>query len=250
MNEEKRTKLREIEVLWWRISTLGHYIKLLNLFYNFFSFLNWLPRWRSWSSRMSWNLENDPKNTGRVSKSRWSTTETNSSKRYCVVFQQFLPQSFHHLCWNVRGVCVFRKKKRRNWSGRRKRRKEKRKKLTHAWKSWRKRKKTRLPGRTGGISQVAEWIIVNACWTKHEISFSWDRYLSPAVDRKRRHSGSVSPTRSSSRRGRSSSPRSERSDRSFSKDASSRSSHKDSPRSSIKKSSKRSVCPPWTLFFV
>uniref|UniRef100_A0A8C4EQP7 U2 snRNP-associated SURP motif-containing protein n=1 Tax=Dicentrarchus labrax TaxID=13489 RepID=A0A8C4EQP7_DICLA len=64
-------------------------------------------------------------------------------------------------------------------------------------------------------------------------------------ERKRRHSGSPSPTRSSSRRGRSSSPRSERSersersDRSFSKDTSSRSSHKDSPRSSNKKSSKR-----------
>uniref|UniRef100_H3D5F1 U2 snRNP-associated SURP domain containing n=1 Tax=Tetraodon nigroviridis TaxID=99883 RepID=H3D5F1_TETNG len=65
-------------------------------------------------------------------------------------------------------------------------------------------------------------------------------------DRKRRHSGSASPTRSSSRRGRSSSPRSERSersDRSFPKDASSRSSHKDSPRSSNKKSSKRSPSP-------
>ncbi|TNM96595.1 hypothetical protein fugu_016256 [Takifugu bimaculatus] len=73
-----------------------------------------------------------------------------------------------------------------------------------------------------------------------------DRYLSPAVDRKRRHSGSSSPTRSSSRRGRSSSPRSERSersDRSYSKDASSRSSHKDSPRASNKKSSKRSPSP-------
>uniref|UniRef100_A0A673CP62 U2 snRNP-associated SURP motif-containing protein n=1 Tax=Sphaeramia orbicularis TaxID=375764 RepID=A0A673CP62_9TELE len=64
-------------------------------------------------------------------------------------------------------------------------------------------------------------------------------------DRKRHHSGSPSPTRSSSRRGRSSSPRSERSersersDRSYSKDTSSRSSHKDSPRSSNKKSSKR-----------
>ncbi|XP_056868376.1 U2 snRNP-associated SURP motif-containing protein isoform X2 [Takifugu flavidus] len=65
-------------------------------------------------------------------------------------------------------------------------------------------------------------------------------------DRKRRHSGSSSPTRSSSRRGRSSSPRSERSersDRSYSKDASSRSSHKDSPRASNKKSSKRSPSP-------
>ncbi|XP_024910244.1 U2 snRNP-associated SURP motif-containing protein isoform X3 [Cynoglossus semilaevis] len=62
-------------------------------------------------------------------------------------------------------------------------------------------------------------------------------------DRKRRHSGSPSPSRSS-RRGRSSSPRSERSERSersFSKDTSSRSSHKDSPRSSNKKSSK-SIC--------
>uniref|UniRef100_A0A3Q1C1T8 U2 snRNP-associated SURP domain containing n=1 Tax=Amphiprion ocellaris TaxID=80972 RepID=A0A3Q1C1T8_AMPOC len=63
--------------------------------------------------------------------------------------------------------------------------------------------------------------------------------------RKRRHSGSPSPTRTGSRRGRSSSPRSERSersersDRSYSKDTSSRSSHKDSPRSSNKKSSKR-----------
>ncbi|KAM9839463.1 U2 snRNP-associated SURP motif-containing protein isoform 4-T4 [Aulostomus maculatus] len=71
-------------------------------------------------------------------------------------------------------------------------------------------------------------------------------------DRKRRHSGSPSPTRSSSRRGRSSSPRSERSersersDRSYSKDASSRSSHKDSPRSSNKKSSKRSPSSPRT----
>ncbi|XP_034562000.1 U2 snRNP-associated SURP motif-containing protein isoform X1 [Notolabrus celidotus] len=68
-------------------------------------------------------------------------------------------------------------------------------------------------------------------------------------DRKRRHSGSPSPTRSSSRRGRSSSPRSERSersersDRSYSKDTSSRATHKDSPRSSNKKSSKRSPSP-------
>ncbi|XP_071373027.1 U2 snRNP-associated SURP motif-containing protein isoform X3 [Centroberyx affinis] len=71
-------------------------------------------------------------------------------------------------------------------------------------------------------------------------------------ERKRRHSGSPSPTRSSSRRGRSPSPRSERSersersDRSYSKDVSSRSSHKDSPRSSNKKSSKRSPSSPRT----
>ncbi|XP_037613326.1 U2 snRNP-associated SURP motif-containing protein isoform X3 [Sebastes umbrosus] len=68
-------------------------------------------------------------------------------------------------------------------------------------------------------------------------------------ERKRRHSGSPSPTRTSSRRGRSSSPRSERSersersDRSYSKDTSSRTTHKDSPRSSNKKSSKRSPSP-------
>lgn len=31
---------------------------------------------------MSWNLGNDPKNTGRVFKNRWSTIETNSYKRY------------------------------------------------------------------------------------------------------------------------------------------------------------------------
>nr|XP_020457929.1 U2 snRNP-associated SURP motif-containing protein isoform X2 [Monopterus albus] len=71
-------------------------------------------------------------------------------------------------------------------------------------------------------------------------------------ERKRRHSGSPSPTRSSTRRGRSSSPRSERSersersDRSYPKDTSSRSSHKDSPRSSSKKSSKRSPSSPRT----
>uniref|UniRef100_A0AAV2LA57 U2 snRNP-associated SURP motif-containing protein n=1 Tax=Knipowitschia caucasica TaxID=637954 RepID=A0AAV2LA57_KNICA len=63
-------------------------------------------------------------------------------------------------------------------------------------------------------------------------------------DRKRHHSNSPSPTRGSSRRARSSSPRSERSersDRSYSKDTSSRS-YKDSPRAS-KKSSKRSPSP-------
>uniref|UniRef100_A0A3B4TQF7 U2 snRNP-associated SURP domain containing n=1 Tax=Seriola dumerili TaxID=41447 RepID=A0A3B4TQF7_SERDU len=71
----------------------------------------------------------------------------------------------------------------------------------------------------------------------------------PTRKEKRRHSGSPSPTRSSSRRGRSSSPRSERSersersDRSYSKDTSSRSSHKDSPRSSNKKSSKSPSSP-------
>ncbi|KAM4718660.1 U2 snRNP-associated SURP motif-containing protein isoform 1-T1 [Anableps anableps] len=71
-------------------------------------------------------------------------------------------------------------------------------------------------------------------------------------ERKRHHSGSPSPSRSGSRRGRSSSPRSERSersersDRSYSKDTSSRSSHKDSPRSSNKKSSKRSPSSPRT----
>ncbi|XP_061569076.1 U2 snRNP-associated SURP motif-containing protein isoform X3 [Cololabis saira] len=75
-----------------------------------------------------------------------------------------------------------------------------------------------------------------------------DRRLPLVADRKRHHSGSPSPTRSS-RRGRSSSPRSERSersDRSYSKDTSSRSSHKDSPRSSNKKSSKRSPSSPRT----
>uniref|UniRef100_A0A3Q3RM30 U2 snRNP associated SURP domain containing n=1 Tax=Mastacembelus armatus TaxID=205130 RepID=A0A3Q3RM30_9TELE len=84
--------------------------------------------------------------------------------------------------------------------------------------------------------------ILHKTWT----SFNFlSNYLSPLLDRKRRHSGSPSPTRSSSRRGRSSSPRSERSERSersgrsYSKDISSRSSHKDSPRSSNKKSSKR-----------
>uniref|UniRef100_A0A3Q2WU79 U2 snRNP-associated SURP domain containing n=1 Tax=Haplochromis burtoni TaxID=8153 RepID=A0A3Q2WU79_HAPBU len=71
----------------------------------------------------------------------------------------------------------------------------------------------------------------------------------PTRKEKRRHSGSPSPTRSSSRRGRSSSPRSERSersersDRSYSKDTSSRSSHKDSPRSSNRKSSKSPSSP-------
>ncbi|XP_077365063.1 U2 snRNP-associated SURP motif-containing protein isoform X1 [Festucalex cinctus] len=73
-----------------------------------------------------------------------------------------------------------------------------------------------------------------------------DKYSSPAVDRKRRHSNSPSPTRGSSRRGRSPSPRSERSERSYVKDSSSRSSHKDSPRSSVKKSSKRSPSSPRT----
>ncbi|XP_029934591.1 U2 snRNP-associated SURP motif-containing protein isoform X3 [Myripristis murdjan] len=79
-----------------------------------------------------------------------------------------------------------------------------------------------------------------------------ERRVEPLVDRKRRHSGSPSPSRSSSRRGRSPSPRSERSersersDRSYSKDVSSRSSHKDSPRSSNKKSSKRSPSSPRT----
>ncbi|KAM9827494.1 LOW QUALITY PROTEIN: U2 snRNP-associated SURP motif-containing protein-like [Neosynchiropus ocellatus] len=69
-----------------------------------------------------------------------------------------------------------------------------------------------------------------------------DRKSSPAANRKRQHSTSPSPTRSSSRRGRSSSPRSERSDRSYSKDTS-RSTYKDSPRAGNKKSSKRSPSP-------
>ncbi|KAG9351069.1 hypothetical protein JZ751_024959 [Albula glossodonta] len=75
-----------------------------------------------------------------------------------------------------------------------------------------------------------------------------DRCLSPAVvARKRRHSSSPSPARSSGRRAKSPSPRSERSDRSYTKDSSrSRSSHKDSPRNSSKKSSKRSPSPPRT----
>ncbi|XP_077480074.1 U2 snRNP-associated SURP motif-containing protein isoform X3 [Stigmatopora argus] len=94
-----------------------------------------------------------------------------------------------------------------------------------------------------------------------------DKYSSPAVERKRRHSNSPSPTRGgggsgggggssggggggggsiSSRRGRSPSPRSERSERSYTKDTSSRPSHKDSPRSVVKKSSKRSPSSPRT----
>lgn len=82
---------------------------------------------------MSWNLENDPKNTGRVSKSRWSTTETNSSKRYCAVFSTVPATKLSPPVLQFeRFLRFFRKKKRRNWSGRRKRRREKRKKLTHA----------------------------------------------------------------------------------------------------------------------
>ncbi|XP_061522989.1 U2 snRNP-associated SURP motif-containing protein isoform X1 [Phycodurus eques] len=75
-----------------------------------------------------------------------------------------------------------------------------------------------------------------------------DKYSSPAVERKRRHSASPSPTRGSGsgRRGRSPSPRSERSERSYSKDTSLRPSHKDSPRSVVKKSSKRSPSSPRT----
>ncbi|XP_061096751.1 U2 snRNP-associated SURP motif-containing protein-like isoform X2 [Conger conger] len=75
-----------------------------------------------------------------------------------------------------------------------------------------------------------------------------DRCRSPAVVvRKRRHSSSPSPARNSGRRARSPSPRSERSDRSYTKDRSrGRSSHKDSPRNSSRKSSKRSPTPPRT----
>ncbi|XP_060743646.1 U2 snRNP-associated SURP motif-containing protein [Tachysurus vachellii] len=66
-------------------------------------------------------------------------------------------------------------------------------------------------------------------------------------EKKRRHSLSPSPSRSSSstRRVRSPSPRSERSDRSHTKD-SSRSTYRDSPRDSSRKSSKRSPSPSAT----
>ncbi|XP_036410040.1 U2 snRNP-associated SURP motif-containing protein-like isoform X1 [Megalops cyprinoides] len=76
-----------------------------------------------------------------------------------------------------------------------------------------------------------------------------DKEDSPRKERKRRHSSSPSPARSSGggRRGKSPSPRSERSTRSYTKDGSrSRSSHKDSPRDSSRKSSKRSPSPPRT----
>ncbi|XP_023680212.1 U2 snRNP-associated SURP motif-containing protein isoform X1 [Paramormyrops kingsleyae] len=66
-------------------------------------------------------------------------------------------------------------------------------------------------------------------------------------ERKHKHSTSPSPTRSSGRRGRSPSPRSERSDRSYVKaDSRSHSSHRDSPRDSSKKTSKRSPSSPRT----
>ncbi|GAA6075617.1 U2 snRNP-associated SURP motif-containing protein isoform X1, partial [Tachysurus ichikawai] len=66
-------------------------------------------------------------------------------------------------------------------------------------------------------------------------------------EKKRRHSLSPSPSRSgsSTRRVRSPSPRSERSDRSHTKD-SSRSTYRDSPRDSTRKSSKRSPSPSAT----
>uniref|UniRef100_H2M334 U2 snRNP-associated SURP domain containing n=1 Tax=Oryzias latipes TaxID=8090 RepID=H2M334_ORYLA len=106
-----------------------------------------------------------------------------------------------------------------------------------------RRKMTRLRERRG---ETVTW------FQSGSSSDFWIAFMKPAfslVDRKRHHSGSPSPTRSSSRRGRSSSPRSERSersDRSYSKDTSSRASHKDSPRSSNKKSSKRSPSSPRT----
>ncbi|KAF5880180.1 transmembrane protein 59, partial [Clarias magur] len=75
-----------------------------------------------------------------------------------------------------------------------------------------------------------------------------DESLSNRKEKKRRHSPSPSPSRSSSaRRVRSPSPRSERSDRSHTKDTS-RSSYRDSPRDSSRKSSKRSASPPPVCF--
>ncbi|XP_053362817.1 U2 snRNP-associated SURP motif-containing protein isoform X2 [Clarias gariepinus] len=74
-----------------------------------------------------------------------------------------------------------------------------------------------------------------------------DESLSNRKEKKRRHSPSPSPSRSSSsaRRLRSPSPRSERADRSHTKDTS-RSSYRDSPRDSSRKSSKRSPSPSAT----
>uniref|UniRef100_A0A8D0A3C3 U2 snRNP-associated SURP motif-containing protein n=1 Tax=Sander lucioperca TaxID=283035 RepID=A0A8D0A3C3_SANLU len=108
-------------------------------------------------------------------------------------------------------------------------------------------KRPKKPGQSiqEQVEHYRDKLLQKVEFIKHGVCLISDRYLSSLVDRKRRHSGSPSPTRTSSRRGRSNSPRSERSersersDRSYSKDTSSRSTHKDSPRSSNKKSSKR-----------
>lgn len=86
MNEEKRSKLREIEVV------CSYQLILLML--GWFSLFHWIyfcfsNRLKSWSSRMNWNLGKDPRNLVRVFRSRWSIIETNYYRRY---------EWFYH-CW-------------------------------------------------------------------------------------------------------------------------------------------------------
>lgn len=228
---------------------------------------------------MSWSLGKDLRSPVRVFRSRWNIIGTNYYKR-CVLDQVYLKfgrkmHTFDHLLLVYNCYMPWKKKSKPNKRfffliplGKRKRKTGagKREGKEREGKSWGTVERVKEGKREGGHTNQKGEVrhLFNCCvlsviqsvdlgffffsfihGTLDLFNFLCDRYLSPPVDRKRRHSGSPSPTRSSSRRGRSSSPRSERSersersDRSYSKDTSSRSSHKDSPRSSNRKSSKR-----------
>lgn len=119
---------------------------------------------------MSWNLENDPKNTGRVFKNRWSTTETNSSKRYCVVFYSSCHKAFN-TCAEIWALLHFlgkRKGETRAGEGKGEERKGK------SWRTLerpeeRERGHTHQEGQVGYIRLLSNHG-VKVCWTKHEIS--------------------------------------------------------------------------------
>lgn len=247
MNEEKRTKLREIEVL-YRIPQTLAYINICEDVCVHFPFIahpgegHEVPGWVGvWETTQKARAEHS--GAGRALQGQTTTKGSKSGSA------PFSIDAGNEIYYGACSLYSLQEKEKEKLEREKEREKKEKEKAEARLKDLKKDKekedtptrKDRWDNRLACCSITPVFSnVLHKTWNL--FNFLSDRYLSPTVDRKRRHSGSASPSRSSSRRGRSSSPRSERSersDRSYSKDTSSRSSHKDSPRSSNKKSSKR-----------
>lgn len=158
MNEEKRTKLREIEVL-YHIPQTPTYTTICFVFrFDHFPFIalpgegHEVPGWAG-----VW--ETTQKAWAEYSGTGWALQGQTATKGIEFGSAAFSKDDVKYRNWNSKlGSFIMlpycRKKKRRNLNVRKRGRRKKRRKLRHGWKTWRriKKRRTRQPERTGEIT--------------------------------------------------------------------------------------------------
>lgn len=153
MNEEKRTKLREIEVSYKTGISICHHLWCfwIQIKFSGFNIFLLLPK------QVKVMKFQDELESGKRPKKHGQSIQEQVEHYRDKLLQKVLRFSIDK-CRNwisKSGSFIMfpycRKKKRRNLSGRKKGRRKKRRKVRHGWKNWRriKKRKTRQRGRTG-----------------------------------------------------------------------------------------------------